>query len=570
MPRIPLHVYLVLLGIAIQGLVFLSSVAANRAGHQDLFFDEPVNPFQRYTLSKYKSKDELLKVGKEKVKSLIYHGINSYLKYAYPKDELLPLSCTGKDTLGSYALTLIDSLDSYAVLGDYEGFKNAIELVRNVTLIRDITVSVFETNIRIVGGLLSAHIIAKRKLSRDEYDGFLLDKAEEVGNSLLPAFDTPTGMPFGSINLMKGVNPGETPEVCCACAGTYSLEFTWLGKLTKRKDFQKIARRSTRKAWKLRLNTDLLGDHIDSSNGRWTWDMASVGGSSDSFYEYVGKAFYAFSDEKQYGEMWNVFYAAIMKHLRKGNWFMNARAADGQSFGAVHVSLASFFPGMMTLMGDVNEAVLVLQNLIQVVRKHVFLAEATDIGASEYNPLHGKAMYIGRPELIESMYYVYRATKDVSILEWALEFADRFEQIMKKPCGFAMIKDVDTLELEDKMESFFIAETLKYLYLIFDEANEFNGVGWVFNTEAHPLPTHISYKPRNRGSERKGYYKTRKSGTNVDNSTIYEDFKAGVCSMREYLKSLKTSHSLGPITYWRDIVDDMQSKREQMNEPVDI
>ena len=59
---------------------------------------------------------------REEVRDAFVHTYDSYMRNAFPKDELLPLSCEGKDTLGSYALTLVDSLDTLAVLGNWTEF----------------------------------------------------------------------------------------------------------------------------------------------------------------------------------------------------------------------------------------------------------------------------------------------------------------------------------------------------------------------------------------------------------------------------------------------------------------
>lgn len=68
-------------------------------------------------------------------------------------------SCDGVDTWGSYSLTLIDSLDTLAVMGNFTEFRRVVDfLVEHSNFDSDINVSVFETNIRIVGGLLGAHL----------------------------------------------------------------------------------------------------------------------------------------------------------------------------------------------------------------------------------------------------------------------------------------------------------------------------------------------------------------------------------------------------------------------------
>lgn len=152
-------------------------------------------------------------------REMFYHAYRGYLDYAFPADELKPLSCTPRsrllenrghldDTLGNYLLTLVDGLDTLAVMGDWEEFGKGIQLIiDNLTLNSNVVVSVFEATIRVLGGLLSTHFIAttnKEKLGF-EYKGDLLGAARELADRMLPAFDTPTGLPYGRVNLRSGV-----------------------------------------------------------------------------------------------------------------------------------------------------------------------------------------------------------------------------------------------------------------------------------------------------------------------------------------------------------------------------
>jgi mannosidase alpha-like ER degradation enhancer 2 len=94
-----------------------------------------------------------------------------------------------------------------------------------------VNVSVFETSIRIVGGLLSSHILATINLGGKYAGEVLLKQAIIVADKLLVAFNTPTVLPYGTVNLMHGVPKDETPVVCTACAGTFQIEFAWLSLL---------------------------------------------------------------------------------------------------------------------------------------------------------------------------------------------------------------------------------------------------------------------------------------------------------------------------------------------------
>ena len=144
---------------------------------------------------------------------------------AFPADVLLPLSCTGKDGWGSFSLTLVDTLDALALLGNRTEFEARVWwVVEHLSFDVDETVSLFETTIRALGGLLSAHLLAadpQLRLMEAPYDphGGLLLLALDLAERLLPALDTPSGIPYGSIHLRDGVSPTESTITCTAAAG---------------------------------------------------------------------------------------------------------------------------------------------------------------------------------------------------------------------------------------------------------------------------------------------------------------------------------------------------------------
>uniref|UniRef100_A0A2P2KRG4 alpha-1,2-Mannosidase n=1 Tax=Rhizophora mucronata TaxID=61149 RepID=A0A2P2KRG4_RHIMU len=179
---------------------------------------------------------EEAKLLRDEVREMFYHAFDGYMENAFPLDELKPLSCEGVDTLGGYALTLIDSLDMLALLGDKEQFTFSVEWIgKNLRFDINKTVSVFETSIRVLGGLLSAHLIASdytTGMRIPSYENQLLHLAEDLARRMLPAFDTPTGIPFGSVNLLHGVDEHESKITSTAGGGTLTLEFGVLSHLT--------------------------------------------------------------------------------------------------------------------------------------------------------------------------------------------------------------------------------------------------------------------------------------------------------------------------------------------------
>nr|DAD36660.1 TPA_asm: hypothetical protein HUJ06_007301 [Nelumbo nucifera] len=233
---------------------------------------------------------------RDEVREMFYHAFDGYMEHAFPLDELRPLTCTGEDTLGGYALTLIDSLDTLALFGDRERFAASVEWIgKNLHFDINKTVSVFETTIRILGGLLSAHLIASdyaTGMGIPSYDNQLLHLAEDLAHRLLPAFDTPTGIPFGSVNLLHGVDENESKITSTAGGGTLTLEFGILSILTNNPVFQQVTKNAVRGIWARRSKLNLVGAHINVFTGEWTQKDAGIGTSIDSFYEYLLKVWW--------------------------------------------------------------------------------------------------------------------------------------------------------------------------------------------------------------------------------------------------------------------------------------
>ena len=262
---------------------------------------------------------------REEVRQMTADAYDAYMT-VFPADELEPLTCTGDSSFfGGVGLTLIDSLDTLAILGNATEFRRAVGLVeRHVSFDINKTVSVFEANIRLVGGLLSGHILAcdaALGIGKGWYTGSLLDLAEDIGRRLLPAFNTATGIPYGSINLRYGVEAGETPITCTAGAGTFIMEFGMLSRLTGVPSYEIAARRATRAVYARRSMSNLVGAHINVVTGEWTHRDSSIGTYVDSFFEYLLKAYLLFGEEEDH-MMFLESYAAILRWLKAGPWYV--------------------------------------------------------------------------------------------------------------------------------------------------------------------------------------------------------------------------------------------------------
>ncbi|CAL1264962.1 unnamed protein product [Larinioides sclopetarius] len=437
---------------------------------------------------------------------MFHHAYDHYLKSAFPYDELQPISCKGMDTWGSFSLTLIDALDTLAVMKNYTEFRRVVNtLLSTADFNVNINVSVFETNIRVVGGLLSAHLLSKRA-GMDVDPGWpcsgpLLTLAEKVARRLLPAFQTKTGMPFGTVNLQYGVPEGETPITCTAGVSTFIVEFGTLSQLTGDPIFENVAVNALEALWKRRSQLGLVGNHINVQDGKWTALDSGIGGGVDSYFEYLVKGAILFQEPK-FLKMFKEYEKLISKYMKKDDWYFWVSMNSGQVTMPTFQSLEAFWPGLLTLVGDIEQAVKTLYNYHSIWKQYGFTPEIYDVSHS-----HAKREnYPLRPEFIESIMYLYYATKDQHLLEIGVDILESIERSARTECGYATIKNVLDHKIEDRMESFFLAETTKYLYLLFDPDNfihnngscgeliEMSGGsciigagGYIFNTEAHPI-----------------------------------------------------------------------------------
>lgn len=333
--------------------------------------------------------------------------------------------------------------------------------------------------------------------------GPLLDLAENMARRLLPAFDTPTGMPYGTINLRHGVPSGETTVTCTAGVGTFIVEFGTLSRLTGDPIFEKAAMRALSTLWKCRSDINLFGNHVDVRTGKWIALDMGIGGGVDSYLEYLVKGSIMFNSPELLS-MFNECKESVEKYLKRDDWYMWGNMKKGSITLPVFTSLDSYWPGIQSLLGETEKAMKTIHNFHQVWKQFGFVPEFYNIPKADVHT--NREGYPLRPELIESSMYLYQATKDPYLLQIGIDMLESIEQVTKTRCGYATVKDVTDHRLENRMESFFLAETLKYMYLLFDtdhfiHNNGSHGEviqttygecvidagGYIFNTEGHPI-----------------------------------------------------------------------------------
>ncbi|KAG7398626.1 ER degradation-enhancing alpha-mannosidase-like protein 3 [Phytophthora boehmeriae] len=431
----------------------------------------------------------------QQARDMFYHGYRNYMENAFPWDELKPLSCSGRrwdqrergdldDVLGGFSLTLVDSLDMLAVLGDRKEFARAVRLVVDtVTFDRDVTVSVFESTIRVIGGLVSAHMLASPEhfgmLSAEEYQGELLALAENLGRRLLPAFDTPTGIPVHRINLRRGVAAKDRGATltCPAAAGSLLVEMAYLSRLSNDSRFEARAKEAVVAIWERRSSIDLLGSSIDVGSGTWVHSHGGIGAGLDSFFEYLLK-YHLISGDAAWLAMFNTSYRAVETHVNHDNLHVEVDMNRGRDqIRARRVSaLQAFWPGLQVLAGDVSGAIRAHEQLFPLWNEFGAMPELLDLPPYGTSKPGNRGTVISwartsplRPELIESTYYLYQATRDHKYLKMGRQMLEDIRRVSEVPCGYAAVGNIHTLDVEDRMDSYFLSETVKYLYLLFSD-----------------------------------------------------------------------------------------------------
>uniref|UniRef100_A0AAX7TMB5 alpha-1,2-Mannosidase n=1 Tax=Astatotilapia calliptera TaxID=8154 RepID=A0AAX7TMB5_ASTCA len=436
---------------------------------------------------------------KNQVVEMFDHAYQNYMDHAYPADELMPLTCRGR--VRGLEPSRGDIDDALVKVNKYKPVHCPTFKMIGLRCTK-FAVCGCCVCVRLIRGLLGGHSMAVMLKEGGQhmqwYQDELLHMAKDLGLRLLPAFNTSSGLPYPRVNLKHGVRGPETrtgteTDTCTACAGTIILEFAALSRFTGDPVFEAHARRALDFLWEKRQrNSNLVGTTINIHSGEWVRRDSGVGAGIDSYYEYLLKAYVLLGDDL-FLERFNIHYASIMKYISQPPLLLDVHIHKPLLPARTWMdSLLAFFPGLQVLKGDIRPAIETHEMLYQVTKKHNFLPEAftTDFRVHwAQHPL--------RPEFAESTYFLYKATGDPYYLEAGRTIMDNLNRFARVPCGFAAMKDVRTGSHEDRMDSFFLAEMFKYLFLLFAELDDipFDVEDYVFTTEAHLLPLSLSMAP---------------------------------------------------------------------------
>jgi mannosidase alpha-like ER degradation enhancer 2 len=416
------------------------------------------------------------------VKTEFLHAWNGYKQYAWGHDALKPLTKTYHDWhKKSLLMTPIDAFDTMELMGLTEEADAAKDVIfKELSFDHDFEVQSFEITIRLLGGLLSAYQM--------DGDKRFLALADDLGKRLLPVFNSGTGMPYRYVNLQTGKirdsinNPAEI--------GTALIEFGTLSKVTGNPVYFEKAKKAAVACFNHRSKIGLVGTWINVETGEWTDKSSHISGAIDSYYEYLLKCAILFND-KECKAMWDSSIVAINTYLADtthgGLWYAQAEMNTGNVTSTRFGALDAFFPAILALSGDLPRAKQLEDNAFKMWNLHGIEPEEIDYATMKVT----YPTYVLRPEIIESAYYLYHYTHDPKYLKMGETFYNDLVKYCRTDEGYAALKDVTTHEKRDQMESFFLAETMKYLYLLMsqDKAIDFDKV--IFNTEAHPIKRNV-------------------------------------------------------------------------------
>ncbi|XP_057949753.1 mannosyl-oligosaccharide 1,2-alpha-mannosidase MNS3 [Malania oleifera] len=493
-----------------------------------------------------------------RVKEAFIHAWSGYKNYAMGYDELMPLSQRGIDGLGGLGATIVDALDTAMIMGVDEVVIEAgswIETHLSERINQKGQVNLFETTIRVLGGLLSAYHLSGASAMKSMHKGpkpiVYLETARNLADRLLNAFtSSPTSIPFSDV-VLHDRSAHAAPDGLSSTSevSTIQLEFNYLSSVSGDPKYSTEAMKVLEHMKTLPKVEGLVPIYISPYSGEFSGENIRLGSRGDSYYEYLIKIWLqqrtsrdnniTYLHEMYEEAMKGVRHLLVRKTIPNGLSFVGELPYGSKSaFSPKMDHLVCFLPGTLALgatKGITKEKAMKdnlltfddLENLklaedlaktcfemysvtstglapeIAYFHTEEFNEEGLDGGnkTSEYmNDIIIKPAdrhNLLRPETVESLFTLYRITEDSKYREWGWQIFEAFEKYSKIDSGgYSSLDDVTTLppRRRDKMETFFMGETLKYLYLLFADNSLIPLDKYVFNSEAHPFPIQDTIK----------------------------------------------------------------------------
>ncbi|KAG8713685.1 maturation of Asn-linked oligosaccharides protein [Ceratobasidium sp. 395] len=435
-----------------------------------------------------------------------------YKKYAWGHDSLAPISKAPVDDRNGWGATIVDAMSTAKVMGLDDIFNEAANFSSKIDFSKSKTsdnVSVFETTIRFLGGLISAYELDGKK------NRALIDKAKQVADKMAFAWVGANDFPYNNQNF--GTNKPVVEQSGIAVAGTLVLEWAKLSDYTGNQTYRQLVEKSMR-----RIGTNaaplpgLPAQGIDPTTSKPVGDYITWGGGSDSYFEYLIK----------YGRITN-----NKDTVWTSRWLT---AVDSSIRYLAQTAVNTTVPNLLYL-GDYTGGRTIVDYGLRLTEAcwNTYQKTATGIGPEVFAYIGPDGSYNGgvtpgqtdldfynkngfyvynnyayydlRPEVLESNFYAWRATGDIKYYNRAVAGLESIKKYCRPGVGVAGFNDVRSTSSGyiDHTESFFFAEVMKYIYLTFADPSVINLDKYVINTEAHPFeaPAALSsYQPPVRAS----------------------------------------------------------------------
>eukprot|EP00484_Ammonia_sp_Unknown_P010425 CAMPEP_0197076166 /NCGR_PEP_ID=MMETSP1384-20130603/211977_1 /TAXON_ID=29189 /ORGANISM="Ammonia sp." /LENGTH=604 /DNA_ID=CAMNT_0042515015 /DNA_START=83 /DNA_END=1897 /DNA_ORIENTATION=+ len=488
-----------------------SSVSSAGRKTSNYDFDTAINA----NLKEQASDDQGVYEKRMQIRDTFIDAYNAYDTVCHGQDELVPIGPKCHNWVGM-GLTIIDALDTMYIMGLSDMLSGAREWIdSNLNFNVNRGISFFETTIRCLGGMMSIYDLTK--------DEMYLNKALDLGQRMKPVFDTGNGMPLSEINLANGhkKSAGWTGgSILLAEVGTIQLEFQSLSDRLGKEETRDLGDLASKVFETLDPERPggpklpLRGQYplfLDSNSVRFRNNHISWGAMGDSFYEYLLK-FWIYTG-KQPDSRYRRMYIESVEGMKETLWSFNTPSGlnyiaewKGGRNDAKFDELACFTGGMLALGAyhkagyteEMNAEHLKMGESLGETCYQMFVRQQAGV-SPEYVRFTDSGMqpgvdfYILRPETVETMMYLYRITKDKKWREKGWEIYEnivRSTKVKEGGVGYAPVLSVAHSPHHDSkgvMHSFFLAETLKYLYLLFSDDQVIPLDKFVFNTEAHPV-----------------------------------------------------------------------------------
>ncbi|XP_045783821.1 endoplasmic reticulum mannosyl-oligosaccharide 1,2-alpha-mannosidase isoform X2 [Maniola jurtina] len=435
------------------------------------------------------------------------HAWRGYKAHAWGHDNLKPVSGAPHDWF-SLGLTIVDGLDTAYIMGLMEEFEEGRQWIKTeLVFTKNKDVNFFEVTIRVLGALLTNYHFTQ--------DPMFLEKAKDLGERLMAAFSSPSGIPYSDVNL--GTRTAHAPEwshfSTTAEVTTVQLEFRELSRATNNPAFEDAAAAVSEKIHQLPKKHGLVPIFINPNTGHFLPHATiTLGARGDSYYEYLLKQW--LQTGKTINYLLDDYMTAIegvREYLAKRSspnkrLFIGELASGSEAFNPKMDHLTCFLPGTLAL-GHANglpdwhmtlaEQLLYTCYLTYAAHPTFLAPEITHFNmASPTDDMYTKtadAHSLLRPEFVESLWYMYQLTGNSTYQEWGWQIYQGLEKYARVENGYTSLNNVKSEKPipRDMMESFFLSETLKYLYLLFaDDRFIIDLSKYVINSEAHPLPIH--------------------------------------------------------------------------------